>query len=155
MRHDLSMPVEQIIKSAKQAAFDAGEAETKPEHLLYAIVVHKNNAAVSILQKMKLQLSSVIEALADYLHIKPRAPESEEKETTPLNAKCLAILKHAVRLARATDIKYVNTEHILIGMLAEKDQPEIFKKLGIVGQHEENPCVRETGSAEKQIALVS
>lgn len=155
MRHDLSTPVEQIIKNAKQAAFDAGETETKPEHLLYAIVVHKNNAAASVLQRMKLQLSSMIETLAEYLHIKPRSTESSEKEATPLNAKCLAILKSAVRQARNANAKYVSTEHILIGMLAEKDQPEIFKKLGIIGQHEENPCVTETGSAEKQTALVS
>jgi ATP-dependent Clp protease ATP-binding subunit ClpA len=154
MRHDLSKPVEQIISNAKKAAFDAGEIETKPEHLLYAIIIHKNNAATSILQRMKLQLSSMIEMLAEYLRIKPRSPESSEKDAMPLNAKCIAILKHAIREANAAGAKYVSTEHILIGMLTEKDQPEIFKKLGIV-QHEENPCAINTGSAEKQIILVS
>ena len=142
MRHDLSVPTERVIKNAKQTAFDAGETETKPEHLLYAIIAHKNNAAFSMLQKMELQLSLIIETLAEYLHIKPRATELSGMETVPLNAKCISIFKHAVRHAKTTSAKYVSTEYLLLGMLIEKDQPEIFKKLGIVKQHEEPPSAR-------------
>ena len=152
IRHDLSKPVEQVIMSARKAAFDAGETETKPEHLLYAIIMHKNNAATSILQKMKLQLSSMIEALAEYLHIKPRNPESSEEDVTPLNMKCIVILARAIRQAKAAKAKYVSTEHMLVGMLLEKEQPDIFKRLGVVRQHEEPPA---TADAEKQMALVS
>ena len=151
IRHDLSKPVEQVILSARKAAFDAGETETKPEHLLYAIVTHKNNTAASILQRMTLQFSSMIEMLAEYLHIKPRNPEALEENAAPLNTKCIVVLARAIRQAKAANAKYVSTEHLLIGMLLEKDQPEIFKKLGIVGQHEEPPT---TADAEKQPALV-
>lgn len=150
--HQLSDPLKRTMQRSRQMAFEAGEQETKPEHLLYAIIEHRNNTAVSVLKKMKLQLTSMLEILAEYLHIKPRTVESTENEK-PFSTKCLAIIGHAIRLSKEVGAEYVKTEHILLSMLAEKERPEIFKRLGIP-EAEETVCPQAHDNARSDPALV-
>lgn len=154
MNLKLSLPFEQVLENARKTAFEAGSPEVKPEHLLYSIAVHQNNCAVPMLKRMALQISSLAEALTKYLGIVSRAPASPE-EIIHLNEESAMIIVHALHMARNSNERYVSTGHILLSILAAENQPEIFKMLGIIGKHEENPLVVETGSAEKQTALVS
>ena len=107
---------QQVLALARKEADRFHHNYVGTEHILLGLIKLGQGVAVSVLQKMGLDLETVRSAVEKQVGSGPEGKESGSIPYTPRVKKVLAL---AGKEAKALNHSYVGTEHILLGLLRE------------------------------------
>jgi len=88
------------------------------EHLLMGILLDGGGVAIAVLQKQELDINHMISEVR-----KVMPPESHSVVTgdLPFTARAKKVLEYSVEEARSMGHTYIGTEHMILGLIREKD----------------------------------
>jgi ATP-dependent Clp protease ATP-binding subunit ClpC len=108
-----SIPSRRAIFYAREAALNAGAAEIDPMHLLCGLMVEKSSSANAVCK------------FADRFPeetARMRAMKREPTQTSlPLTVACKRILAYTAEEANRLDDYWIDTDHLVLGILRERD----------------------------------
>ena len=121
---------QQVLVLARKEAERLDHHCIGTEHLLLGLIALGQGCAVNVLQKMGIGLETI---RAEAKIIVDAGPKRENLAGTPYSPRVKKVLGLAVREARALYHTYTGTEHILLGLLRERDgaAARILEKLGM------------------------
>jgi len=118
------------ISSAHQNAIWLGSAQIQPEHLLLGLLHESTlgDASWTLLVPFKDWLSNQICARA------PMKTQSSFSVETPFSREAKRVLESAIEEAKRLSDKQVGAEHVLLGLLRERDffAAELLNGCGIL-----------------------
>ena len=120
-----------VIQLAHKEAADMGHAMVEPEHLLIGLLTEGGGTACQALEELGVDP----ENLAD--HIRELVGKSQNILAKPVDLPMSQRMKHALDLAmieaRKMGVNYVDTEHVLLGILADDSGLAVqqFKAMGL------------------------
>ena len=100
------------------------------EHVLLGLIKLGRGVAVNVLQKMGVNLENV---RAEVERLAATRPDQKIVGKTPASARVKKVLATAAKEAKALSHTYIGTEHILLGLLCERDgmASRVLRDLGI------------------------
>ncbi len=133
---------QQVLALARKEADRFHHNYVGTEHLLLGLIKLGQGVAVSVLQKMGLDLETVRAAVEKQVGTGPEGKTAGSIPYTPRVKKVLAL---AGKEARALNHSYVGTEHILLGLLREGEgvAARVLKSLDIDIERTRNEILRE------------
>tara|TARA_B100000212_G_scaffold248989_1_gene190336 strand:+ start:2104 stop:4605 length:2502 start_codon:yes stop_codon:yes gene_type:complete len=147
---------QQILALARKEADRFNHNYVGTEHILLGLIKLGQGVAVSVLQKMGLDLETVRSAVEKQVGSGPEGKASGSIPYTPRVKKVLAL---AGKEAKALNHSYVGTEHILLGLLREGEgvAARVLKSLEVDIERTRNEILREldpqfSGETEDAIA---
>lgn len=99
------------------------------EHILLGILKDGGGIAITVLQKLGLDINQIKQEVEQNL---PRSLNTLIVGEIPFTPKAKKVLEYAVEEARLMGHNYIGTEHLLLGLLKEKDGVA-FKVLNSLG----------------------
>ena len=146
---------QQVLALARKEADRFHHNYVGTEHILLGLIKLGQGVAVSVLQKMGLDLETVRSAVEKQVGSGPEG-KNPEAFLTPRVKKVLAL---AGKEAKALNHSYVGTEHILLGLLREGEgvAARVLKSLDVDIERTRNEILREldpqfSGETEEAIA---
>lgn len=100
------------------------------EHILSGILKDASGIAVAALRKMNVDLEELsLEITRHY----PESSQSLNLGDIPFTARAKKVLEYSVEEARSMGHNYIGTEHILLGLIKEKDgmASTVLKRFGV------------------------
>ena len=147
---------QQVLALARKEADRFHHNYVGTEHILLGLIKLGQGVAVSVLQKMGLDLETVRSAVEKQVGSGPEGKASGSIPYTPRVKKVLAL---AGKEAKALNHSYVGTEHILLGLLREGEgvAARVLKSLEVDIERTRNEILREldpqfSGETEDAIA---
>ena len=147
---------QQVLALARKEADRFHHNYVGTEHLLLGLIKLGQGVAVSVLQKMGLDLETVRSAVEKQVGTGPEGKSTGSIPYTPRVKKVLAL---AGKEAKALNHSYVGTEHILLGLLREGEgvAARVLKTLDVDIERTRNEILREldpqfTGETEEAMA---
>ena len=147
---------QQVLALARKEADRFHHNYVGTEHILLGLIKLGQGVAVSVLQKMGLDLETVRAAVEKQVGSGPEGKASGSIPYTPRVKKVLAL---AGKEAKALNHSYVGTEHILLGLLREGEgvAARVLKSLDVDIERTRNEILREldpqfSGETEEAIA---
>ncbi len=147
---------QQVLALARKEADRFHHNYVGTEHILLGLIKLDQGVAVSVLQKMGLDLETVRSAVEKQVGSGPEGKASGSIPCTPRVKKVLAL---AGKEAKALNHSYVGTEHILLGLLREGEgvAARVLKSLDVDIERTRNEILREldpqfSGETEEAIA---
>jgi ATP-dependent Clp protease ATP-binding subunit ClpC len=133
---------QQVLALARKEADRFNHNYVGTEHLLLGLIKLGQGVAVSVLQKMGLDLETVRNAVEKQVGVGQEAKSGGSIPYTPRVKKVLAL---AGKEARALNHSYVGTEHILLGLLREGEgvAARVLKSLDIDIERTRNEILKE------------
>ena len=121
---------QQVLVLARKEAKRLNHHYIGTEHLLLGLIARGQGVAVNVLQKMGIGLETI---RAEAKKSVDADPKREDLVGTPYTPRVKKVLTLAAREARALNHTYIGTEHILLGLLRERDgaAARILEKLGM------------------------
>ena len=100
------------------------------EHLLLGVLKDGGGIAISVLNKMGVDIKTLKEKVEKSL---PQSSSSLNIGDIPFTSRAKKVLEVSVEEARSLGHNYIGTEHILLGLIKEKDgqASKIFNSFGI------------------------
>ncbi len=122
--------VKKVLDLAKEQAMHLGQSRIQTEHLLLALVREGQGVAAAALEMMGLNLEQIkleIEKLTSV-----GAPVLVIGDI-PLSNQSKKVLELAIEEARGMAHNYIGTEHLLLGLIREKDgiASQVLTRLGV------------------------
>jgi len=108
---------ETILNYASEEAIRLNHEEVGTEHLLLGLIREGQGIAAKALQELGIDLANLESEL---VKIMPPA-ESKSSRTPVFSESAGQVLQHAAEEAKKEDYDHVGTEHILMGLILEKD----------------------------------
>jgi len=147
---------QQVLALARKEADRFHHNYVGTEHILLGLIKLGQGVAVSVLQKMGLDLETVRGAVEKQVGSGPEGKASGSIPYTPRVKKVLAL---AGKEAKALNHSYVGTEHILLGLLREGEgvAARVLKSLDVDIERTRNEILREldpqfSGETEEAVA---
>jgi ATP-dependent Clp protease ATP-binding subunit ClpC len=144
---------QQVLALARKEADRFHHNYVGTEHLLLGLIKLGQGVAVSVLQKMGMDLETVRNAVEKQVGTGPEGKPSGNIPYTPRVKKVLAL---AGKEAKALNHSYVGTEHILLGLLREGEgvAARVLKALDVDIERTRNEILSEldpqfTGESEE------
>jgi len=110
-----------ILKYANEEAVKLKHYNIDTEHLLLGLIIEGQGIAARALQGLGVSLEK-LEVEVKRMIGKPRVlPDVEERKTLAFAPAANQVLQYAVEEARRAGYDHIGTEHILFGMLREKN----------------------------------
>ncbi len=133
---------QQVLALARKEADRFNHNYVGTEHLLLGLIKLGQGVAVSVLQKMGLDLETVRGAVEKQVGIGQEGKSGGSIPYTPRVKKVLAL---AGKEAKALNHSYVGTEHILLGLLREGEgvAARVLKSLEIDIERTRNEILKE------------
>ncbi|WP_404422774.1 ATP-dependent Clp protease ATP-binding subunit [Nibricoccus sp. IMCC34717] len=133
---------QQVLALARKEADRFHHNYVGTEHILLGLIKLGQGVAVSVLQKMGLDLETVRSA------VEKQVGTGQESKTTgsiPYTPRVKKVLALAGKEAKALNHSYVGTEHILLGLLREGEgvAARVLKSLDIDIERTRNEILRE------------
>lgn len=118
-----------VIQLANQEARRRYHEYVGPEHILLGLVQEGSGVGANLLKNIGIGLCRIAEELEPVM--KPAQLVTTGK--LPLSAATSAVIEHTLQVAREFGDNYVGTEHLLFGLLQEKDcrAAQVLLKLGV------------------------
>jgi ATP-dependent Clp protease ATP-binding subunit ClpC len=118
-----------VIFFAQEEAARLGENYMSTEHLLLGLVRENDNAAIKILDRVGVSLAQV-RAETERQVARGDGHRRQEVRLTP---RTKHVIDLAIREARELNSKYVGTEHLLLGLIGEREglAGRVLNKLGV------------------------
>ncbi|MEX2382892.1 MAG: ATP-dependent Clp protease ATP-binding subunit [Opitutales bacterium] len=147
---------QQVLALARKEADRFHHNYVGTEHLLLGLIKLGQGVAVSVLQKMGLDLDMVRSAVEKQVGMGPEGKPSGNIPYTPRVKKVLAL---AGKEAKTLNHSYVGTEHILLGLLREAEgvAARVLKSLEVDIERTRNEILSEldpqfSGEAEESMS---
>jgi ATP-dependent Clp protease ATP-binding subunit ClpC len=133
---------QQVLSLARKEADRFNHNYVGTEHLLLGLIKLGQGVAVSVLQKMGLDLETVRNAVEKQVGVGQEGKTGGSIPYTPRVKKVLAL---AGKEAKALNHSYVGTEHILLGLLREGEgvAARVLKSLEIDIERTRNEILKE------------
>ena len=133
---------QQVLALARKEADRFNHNYVGTEHLLLGLIKLGQGVAVSVLQKMGLDLETVRGAVEKQVGT---GSESKTQGSIPYTPRVKKVLALAGKEAKALNHSYVGTEHILLGLLREGEgvAARVLKSLDIDIERTRNEILRE------------
>src|SRR6202789_1448598 len=133
---------QQVLALARKEADRFHHNYVGTEHILLGLIKLGQGVAVSVLQKMGLDLETVRAAVEKQVGTGQEAKAQGSIPYTPRVKKVLAL---AGKEAKALNHSYVGTEHILLGLLREGEgvAARVLKSLEVDIERTRNEILRE------------
>src|SRR5580700_3776628 len=133
---------QQVLALARKEADRFHHNYVGTEHILLGLIKLGQGVAVSVLQKMGLDLETVRAAVEKQVGTGQEAKAQGSIPYTPRVKKVLAL---AGKEAKALNHSYVGTEHILLGLLREGEgvAARVLKSLDVDIERTRNEILRE------------
>src|SRR6185369_6462868 len=118
-----------VMSFARQEAERLNHDYIGTEHILLGLVKEGSGVAANVLENMDVDLEKVRREVEKL--VKP-APEIVSLGQLPFSPRAKQVLEYTIAEARALDHNYVGTEHLLLGLLREKEaiSAQILANLG-------------------------
>jgi ATP-dependent Clp protease ATP-binding subunit ClpB len=113
----LTIKAAESIQAAAQEATRRGNPALEDVHLLNALVGQEETVVVPVLQKVGVNVTRLREALGAVLD---RLPKQSGGSAPAISRELNQIFDHAERIARELKDEYTSTEHLLLGIAAQK-----------------------------------
>ena len=107
-----------VILLAQEEAQRMGSSRVDTEHLLLGLAREQEGVAAHVLDKMGVTLEKAKAAIEKQIVASPPEPPSTEPKLTP---RAKRILELSADEARRMKHNYIGTEHLLMGLIREKD----------------------------------
>ncbi|EDY84897.1 ATPase, AAA family [Verrucomicrobiia bacterium DG1235] len=147
---------QQVLALARKEADRFHHNYVGTEHILLGLIKLGQGVAVSVLQKMGLDLETVRSAVEKQVG---SGPEGKAAGSIPYTPRVKKVLALAGKEAKALNHSYVGTEHILLGLLREGEgvAARVLKSLDVDIERTRNEILREldpqfSGETEEAIA---
>ena len=133
---------QQVLALARKEADRFHHNYVGTEHLLLGLIKLGQGVAVSVLQKMGLDLETVRAAVEKQVGT---GQETKAQPSIPYTPRVKKVLALAGKEAKALSHSYVGTEHILLGLLREGEgvAARVLKSLEIDIERTRNEILRE------------
>ncbi|MCS6245636.1 MAG: ATP-dependent Clp protease ATP-binding subunit [Opitutus sp.] len=133
---------QQVLALARKEADRFHHNYVGTEHLLLGLIKLGQGVAVSVLQKMGLDLETVRNAVEKQVGI---GQETKTQGSIPYTPRVKKVLALAGKEAKALNHSYVGTEHILLGLLREGEgvAARVLKSLDVDIERTRNEILRE------------
>jgi len=133
---------QQVLQLAKKEAERFHHNYVGTEHILLGLIKLGQGVAVSVLQKMNLDLETVRTAVEKEVGI---GQETKEQQNIPFTPRVKKVLALAGKEAKALSHSYVGTEHILLGLLREGEgvAARVLKSLEVDIERTRNEILKE------------
>jgi ATP-dependent Clp protease ATP-binding subunit ClpC len=133
---------QQVLALARKEADRFSHNYVGTEHLLLGLIKLGQGVAVSVLQKMGLDLETVRNAVEQQVG---SGPEGKTVGSIPYTPRVKKVLALAGKEAKALNHSYVGTEHILLGLLREGEgvAARVLKSLDVDIESSRNEILRE------------
>ncbi len=133
---------QQVLALARKEADRFHHNYVGTEHLLLGLIKLGQGVAVSVLQKMGLDLETVRAAVEKQVGT---GQETKAQASIPYTPRVKKVLALAGKEAKALSHSYVGTEHILLGLLREGEgvAARVLKSLEIDIERTRNEILRE------------
>lgn len=124
---------QQVLNLARKEAKRLEHNHIGSEHLLLGILRLKQGVAVSVLEKLGVNLEAVTEEVENNIDPTQEAQKSKAGSELPYTPRVRKILSLAGKEAKNLNHSYIGTEHILLGILKDSDSiaTQILKSLDI------------------------
>ena len=132
MRDKFTVMSQEAFRLAQSRAEELGHQELKPEHLLWAFLNQEENIVTSILAKIGVNSSKILEGLESALD---KIPKVKGEAETYLSSSLRKVMNSAQKEADKLKDEYISTEHLFIAILKE-------------GSCEASRILRENGVSE-------
>ena len=143
---------QQVLALARKEADRFHHNYVGTEHILLGLIKLGQGVAVSVLQKMGLDLETVRNAVEKQVGT---GTETKTQGSIPYTPRVKKVLALAGKEAKALNHSYVGTEHILLGLLREGEgvAARVLKSLDVDIERTRNEILREldpqfSGSSE-------
>ncbi len=121
MRYDkLTIKSQEALAEAQSLATARGHSEIQPAHLLRALLAQPEGSTVPVLQKLGVSLDQLQGAIETHLAQIPKVTGGAQPQLSGATAH---VLEAAFAEAEALKDEYVSTEHLLLAIVAEKQDP--------------------------------
>jgi len=119
-----------VVQDSNKLAARTGSAYIKPIHILLAILNSHRGVAFAVLSAMSVDLEQLGSA------VRQAAWEAIGKDAVqklPFDSSTRKIIEHAMQESRSLRLKYVGTEHLLLGILREEHNSaaKLLRKIGM------------------------
>jgi ATP-dependent Clp protease ATP-binding subunit ClpC len=133
---------QQVLALARKEADRFHHNYVGTEHILLGLIKLGQGVAVSVLQKMGLDLETVRAAVEKQVGT---GTETKTQGSIPYTPRVKKVLALAGKEAKALNHSYVGTEHILLGLLREGEgvAARVLKSLDIDIERTRNEILRE------------
>ncbi len=133
---------QQVLALARKEADRFHHNYVGTEHILLGLIKLGQGVAVSVLQKMGLDLETVRSAVEKQVGI---GQETKAQASIPYTPRVKKVLALAGKEAKTLNHSYVGTEHILLGLLREGEgvAARVLKSLDIDIERTRNEILRE------------
>ncbi len=133
---------QQVLALARKEADRFHHNYVGTEHILLGLIKLGQGVAVSVLQKMGLDLETVRSAVEKQVGT---GTETKSQGSIPYTPRVKKVLALAGKEAKALNHSYVGTEHILLGLLREGEgvAARVLKSLDIDIERTRNEILRE------------
>jgi ATP-dependent Clp protease ATP-binding subunit ClpB len=113
----LTIKAAEAIQAAAQEATRRGNPALEDVHILLALLGQEETVVVPVLQKVGVNITRLREALGAVLD---RLPKQTGGSSPSVSRELNQIFDHAERIARELEDEYTSTEHLLLGVAAQK-----------------------------------
>jgi ATP-dependent Clp protease ATP-binding subunit ClpA len=133
---------QQVLALARKEADRLSHNFVGTEHLLLGLIALRNGTAVTVLEKLGLDLETVRTEVEKQVGTGPDQKMIGNIPYTPRVKKVLAL---AAREAKALNHTYIGTEHILLGLLREGDgvAARVLKNLDVDTEQTRQEILKE------------
>ena len=105
-----------VLTAARDAAREQGQTQVRTEHLVVGLVADPGGLSARALAAQGVRAGAVADAAA----AAAGAPKATVPDHIPFAAEAKKVLENALREAFSRRHNYIGTEHLLIGLLAER-----------------------------------
>jgi ATP-dependent Clp protease ATP-binding subunit ClpB len=121
MRFDkLTIKSQEALSEAQSQATSRGHSEISPAHVLRALLSQPEGSTVPVLQKLGISLDRLQEAIEGLLEQLPKVSGGAQPQISQATAR---ILEAAFAEAETLKDEYVSTEHVLLALATDKQDP--------------------------------
>ncbi len=121
MRFDkLTIKSQEALAEAQSRASARGHSEIQPAHLLVGLLSQPEGSTVPVLQKLGVSLDSLRAEVERLLEGLPKVSGGAQPQLARGTSR---VLEAAFKEAEALKDEYVSTEHLLLAIAGEKDDP--------------------------------
>ena len=116
---DLTPRAAKIILISRDSAKTLNHSEITPEHLLLALIKENGGVAAKIIRSLGGNVDLIRQKVENA--IKDKFPSKAANKEIEISPRVQQVLKYSVDEAKSLGHSYVGTEHLLLGILREKE----------------------------------
>src|SRR5277367_4243424 len=130
----LTVKSQEAIQSAGTLAAESGNPEVQPLHILAALLEDKDGIIVPLLQKVGVPTEQLLAKVNQALGTLPKVSGSGAQPG--ISAAAQKVIDKAFKEAQNFKDEYVSTEHLLLALTLEKNDPAQLALAAVGATHE-------------------